>query len=139
MTRLSLCLLLAVTVMIYPVIGGPQTYKEKAKIDRLTHAIITVESNFNPNAVSKRGAIGLMQVRYSVWGKELKEQGIIKHRNDLFDPDTNIRAGTYILKVLHVQHKGDFIKIMIHWSGGAKKFHQKVMNCMLVYDDLRNK
>ena len=55
----------------------------------LLHAVITVESNYNPRALSKRGAAGLMQLmpdtarRYNV--------------ADVFDPAQNIRAGAQYL------------------------------------------
>lgn len=58
----------------------------------LVHAVITAESGYNPAAVSKAGAQGLMQLmpgtakRYAV--------------KDAFDPGQNIRGGTRYLRDL---------------------------------------
>jgi soluble lytic murein transglycosylase-like protein len=58
----------------------------------LVHAVITAESGYNPGAISKTGAQGLMQLmpgtakRYAV--------------KDAFDPKQNIRGGTRYLRDL---------------------------------------
>ena len=44
--------------------------------NQLIQAVIQVESRGNPKAISKKGSLGLMQIRFSVWGKELKKVGI---------------------------------------------------------------
>jgi soluble lytic murein transglycosylase-like protein len=56
----------------------------------LVLAIIAVESDFNPRAVSPVGAMGLMQVMPH-WKRVLAING------DLNDPDTNIRYGLQVL------------------------------------------
>lgn len=58
-------------------------------------ALIRVESNFDPNAVSHKGAIGLMQVMPgtgSIYGV---------HKKDLMNPDINIRTGLAYFKDMH--------------------------------------
>lgn len=87
----------------------------------LIYAIIDQESNWKPKIISKKGAIGLMQVRYSVWGDKLKEQGIIKHRADLFKPDKNIKAGTFILDT-YIEKEGNIHDALVSYSGGDKKY-----------------
>jgi soluble lytic murein transglycosylase-like protein len=62
----------------------------------LLKAIIHVESRFNANAVSPKGAIGLMQVMPST-GTSV---GIEEPKRTLFDPKTNIRAGAKYLRIL---------------------------------------
>jgi soluble lytic murein transglycosylase-like protein len=61
----------------------------------LLHAVISVESGYNPKAVSKRGAAGLMQLM----PETAKRFGVA----DVFDPADNVRAGaqylTYLLKL----------------------------------------
>ena len=61
----------------------------------LIRAVIKVESNFNPNAVSRAGAIGLMQLLPST----AADYGV-DSRDELFDPIININTGTRHLKRL---------------------------------------
>ena len=70
-----------------------QKVAKKYQIDpALVHAVILAESQYNPDAVSRRGASGLMQLmpdtveRYKV--------------SDVFDPKQNIRAGAQYLRDL---------------------------------------
>lgn len=58
----------------------------------LLHAVIRAESGYNPNALSVKGASGLMQL-LPVTGKRY---GV----KDLFDPRENIRGGAKYLKDL---------------------------------------
>lgn len=92
---------------------------------KLIKAVSKIESNHNPKAAS-RGCLGLMQIKYSVWGKELKEQGIIKKRNDLFDPHINVKAGTYIL-TKYVHQTGSVRKALVRYSGGSSHYAKKVL------------
>ncbi len=54
----------------------------------LVWSVMEVESGFNPRAVSRSGAIGLMQVMPFHARRE----------EDLFDPATNIRVGCRVLR-----------------------------------------
>ncbi len=63
--------------------------------------IIDVESDFNPLAVSNKGARGLMQVIPSYWAEELQ----ISSNFDFHGIETNIRAGIYVyLKYLDMEN-----------------------------------
>ena len=61
----------------------------------LIRAVIKVESNFNPNAVSRAGAVGLMQLLPST----AADYGVGSH-DALFDPTVNIDTGTRHLQRL---------------------------------------
>jgi soluble lytic murein transglycosylase-like protein len=58
----------------------------------LVHAVVKVESNYEPKAVSSKGARGLMQVMPST----AADFGI----RNLFDPQANLEAGVQYLKFL---------------------------------------
>ena len=60
-------------------------------------AVISVESNFNPNTKSHAGAEGLMQVMTSVHKDKYALYG---GTTDAVKPEVNIRVGAYILKYL---------------------------------------
>ncbi len=71
----------------------------------LVYALIRTESEFNPDAVSSAGAKGLMQLTDATfeWVQTRtpeKEELPVK---ELFDPETNIRYGTYYLLLLSQQ------------------------------------
>lgn len=57
---------------------------------RLLEAIVKVESNFNPHAVSKKGAVGLMQI--------MPENFTILGIRDPYNPQENILGGARYLK-----------------------------------------
>jgi soluble lytic murein transglycosylase-like protein len=59
---------------------------------QLVRAVILVESGFNPRAVSKKGAIGLMQLQPAT----AKRYGV----KNIYDPTENVRAGAHYLSDL---------------------------------------
>jgi len=66
---------------------------DEAGIDAaLVHAVITAESGYNPRAISRAGAQGLMQLM-----PETAKRYAVK---DAFDPQQNIRGGTRYLRDL---------------------------------------
>jgi soluble lytic murein transglycosylase-like protein len=58
----------------------------------LVRAVIVVESGFNPRAISKKGAIGLMQLQPAT----ARRYGV----KDIYDPEQNVRAGAHYLSDL---------------------------------------
>jgi soluble lytic murein transglycosylase-like protein len=60
-------------------------------------AVISVESNFNPNIKSHAGAEGLMQVMTSV---HREKYALFGGTQEAVKPEVNIRVGAYILKYL---------------------------------------
>jgi soluble lytic murein transglycosylase-like protein len=58
----------------------------------LVRAVIVVESGFNPRAVSKKGAVGLMQLQPAT----ARRYGV----KNIYDPEQNIRAGAHYLSDL---------------------------------------
>ena len=66
----------------------------------LVFAVIKAESGFDPNAVSRVGAMGLMQIMPStfLWLTDLTDEELEPDR--LYDPEVNIRYGCYFLRYL---------------------------------------
>jgi len=65
-------------------------------------AVIKVESGFDPNAESNKGARGLMQMTPSTfeWLTGEEHLGEFLPKSKLYDPEVNIRYGTYYLHYL---------------------------------------
>ena len=82
----------------------------------LLQAVIKVESNFNPVAVSPKGALGLMQL--------MPPTAQIFHVVDPFDPDENIRAGASLLRRLLDRFNGDLSLALAAYHAGESRVSQ---------------
>jgi hypothetical protein len=69
-------------------------------------------SPFNPNAVSPKGAIGIMQLIPS----KAEELGV-----DPYDVTQNIEGGIRLLKNLNTKFEGDSLKVVVAYNAGENK------------------
>ena len=80
--------------------------------EALLHALISIESVYDPNAVSRAGAVGLMQLmpatarRYGVYNRH--------------DPTANLNAGTRYLKDLLIRFDNDVELALAGYNAGEK-------------------
>ena len=82
-------------------------------------AVISVESNFNPNTKSHAGAEGLMQVMTSVHKDKYDLYG---GATEAVKPEVNIRVGAYILKYL-IATAGSLRNGLKYYVGAANAEH----------------
>jgi soluble lytic murein transglycosylase-like protein len=87
----------------------------------LVRAIMQAESNFNPNAVSPKGACGLMQL--------MPPTAAEMYVKDIFDEKENIEGGVRYLRVLANTFEGDMVKMIAAYNAGpdaVRKYGGKV-------------
>ena len=80
----------------------------------LAIAVAKVESDLRPDAVSNKGAIGVMQIMPRTG---LLEFGI--KRKDLFNPIINVKIGVKFLDQLIKKYKGNIGVALSHYNGGS--------------------
>ena len=97
-------------------------YADAQELDpALVAAVILCESSYDPKAESRLGARGLMQLMPDTaeWvAHKLGEDGADYSFDTLYDPQTNIRFGTWYLGYLSRRFNGDATKIVCAYHAG---------------------
>ncbi len=97
-----------------------QKYSAEYEVDPyLVTAIIKNESKFDPNAVSKKDAKGLMQIA-PITGEWAAEKLNIENYSEdrLFDPELNIKIGIWYLTVLKQEFGDNIENIVAGYNAG---------------------
>jgi soluble lytic murein transglycosylase-like protein len=89
------------------IVTAARRYKVPAPLVR---AIMHAESNFDANAVSPKGACGLMQL--------MPPTATEMYVKDIFDEKENIEGGVRYLRVLANQFDGDMVKMIAAYNAG---------------------
>lgn len=95
-------------------------YSEQYDLDAsLVFGIIKVESKFDSSAVSRKGAIGLMQIMPDTgwWIAERMELDGFEEE-DLYDYETNIKMGSWYIKSLVDEFGGNIETALAAYNGG---------------------
>lgn len=90
---------------------------QEAGVDTaLLHAVVQVESGYNPRAVSRAGAAGLMQLMPGT----AKRFGV----SDRFDPQENLRGGASYLAWLRQHFNGNLELVLAAYNAGEGAVHR---------------
>lgn len=107
----------------------PKTYKEVVSIyaekyevdENLIYAVIKAESNYNKDAVSNKGAIGLMQIMEETAKDVANKYGIEISSEDtkeeIINVQNNINIGTKYLQVLLEKYKSKELAVAAYNAG----------------------
>lgn len=102
------------------------TYSKKNNVDPfLVAAIIKNESNFKHDAVSKVGAVGLMQIMPET-GRWIAEQmGLENYQDsDLYQTKKNIRMGCWYVGELEHEFQHNLVLLMVAYNAGRGQTHE---------------
>lgn len=147
---------------IYPYAHWVEASAREFDVDaNLLYAVIETESQFNPRAVSHAGAMGLMQIVPNTAGRDvlawLYGQKRTPSRQELFDPQNNIRLGAaymamlseHYFKDIHHPKSKEYV-VLAAYNGGLQRVIQifgqdqqqaaRIINALtpsLVYDVIR--
>lgn len=111
--------------MIYPIPYRDLIWEQAEKFEqdpRLIAAIIMVESKYNKNSVSKRGALGLMQIMPNTaqWAAEINAISY-QYVEELARPELNIYLGTWYVSYLQEKYDGLLPLMLAGYNSGPTK------------------
>ncbi len=124
-----ICLFCAIIrYIVLPKVVFPTKYKEQVLMSAKNHnidpflvfSIMKAESKFDPNALSRRGAKGLMQIIDTTGEWAATELNMTDFTTDqLFDPETNIEIGCWYIARLYNQYEGHIPTLLAAYNAGT--------------------
>ncbi|MFZ5651947.1 MAG: lytic transglycosylase domain-containing protein [Bacillota bacterium] len=85
----------------------------------LLAAMVKTESNFEPGAVSVKGARGLMQIMPETGRWVAGRRGMPNYSPDLlFNPEYNIKIGSLYVAELYKEYNGDTVLVLAAYNAG---------------------
>jgi len=97
--------------------------------EALLHAVITIESAYDPNAISRAGAVGLMQLMPAT----ARRYGVANRRN----PYANLNGGTRYLKDLLIRFDRNLELALAGYNAGENAV-EKFGNRIPPFDETQN-
>ena len=119
----------------YPVRALPDWKQVGKPIERpLVFALARQESEFNPNAGSKVGAQGLMQIMPGTAKLIAKQHGIKYNPAQLMNPQVNVTLGAAHLGDLVADHDGSYVLTLVSYNAGPRRSREWIKE----YGDFRS-
>lgn len=91
---------------------------------RLLLFLTLIESRFDPQAESSKGALGMTQVMPEVWLDTIE---FISDRKDLMDPFLNINAGAHVLRHYLDRAKGNVKLALLMYNRGEGAVNRDIL------------
>ncbi len=99
-------------------------FSEQYDVDPLlVYSVMKAESKFKPDARSHKDAQGLMQITPETARWALEEMGMDVSLN-IFDPETNVRVGSWYLAKLSDDHNGDIAAVLAAYNAGSSNVNK---------------
>ena len=90
-------------------------------------ALVVTESSARHDVVSRGGDYGLMQVRWRVHEKKIRNKyPHIEKAKDMLNPQNNMLVGIEIFATYHATAKQDVRRALLYYSAGNKRAADKV-------------
>ena len=118
----------------YPIRALPDWKQIGKPVERpLVFALARQESEFNPNAGSRVGAQGLMQIMPGTAKLIAREHGIAYKPNMLLDPEYNVKLGAAHMGDLIADHGGSYVLTLVSYNAGPRRSREWIAE----YGDFR--